>query len=91
MGIDVEMGELSTLSGQLRSAADGMGGAASQPPDPPDAGDSTAAVTALLERLTTAAAALTEIVSKASGDVEAAKATYGRSDADKADVFKNIM
>ena len=88
--IGVELGELSSLSGQLRGAADGMNGAPSDLPDPPNAGESTTAVITMLESLARSAAALTEMASKASGDVEAAKATYGTNEADKTDLFKNI-
>jgi hypothetical protein len=88
--IGVELGELDSLSGRLKGAADGMNGAPSKMADPPNCGQSTAAVLGMLEKLTRSAAALTETASKASGDVESAKSTYGTSEADRTDVFKNI-
>lgn len=89
--LQTDLGGLSGIAGQLHSAADGMSGPSSQQSDPPNAGESTDVVCQAIESLSRASAALTETASKAGGDVDAAKATYGQREGDHADMFNNIQ
>lgn len=88
--IETEKSELASLESQLRQAADGMQGQASSPPNAPNAGDSTGAVADMLGSLTKSAAALSETASKAAGDLNMTRTTYGEIDQANADAFKNI-
>ena len=89
-GVETDKSELAALAAQLHQAAEGMNGAASKPPNAPNAGDSTGPVAEVLSSIARSAAALTETASKAAGDLDATRTTYGEIDQANADEFKNI-
>jgi hypothetical protein len=81
-GIDVDLGVLDTIAGDLEGAASGLESLAGSVPRGVDAGPMTAVVASMLSQVVTSAGNVSTALSGSAESVRLARGYYERADAD---------